>query len=93
MLAIARALLTNPRLLILDEATEGLAPIVREEIWRTIRLIRDAGIATLIVDKSVADVAAIADRVLVLVKGEIAFEGGPAALQADAALMRRHLGV
>jgi branched-chain amino acid transport system ATP-binding protein len=93
MLAIARALLTNPRLLILDEATEGLAPIVRAEIWRTIRLIRDAGIATLIVDKSVADVAAIADRVLVLVKGEIAFEGGPAALQADAALMRRHLGV
>ena len=93
MLAIARALLTNPRLLILDEATEGLAPIVRADIWRTIRLIRDAGIATLIVDKSVADVAAIADRVLVLVKGEIAFEGGPAALQADAALMRRHLGV
>jgi branched-chain amino acid transport system ATP-binding protein len=93
MLAIARALLTNPRLLILDEATEGLAPIVRAEIWRTIRLIRDAGIATLIVDKSVADVAAIADRVLVLVKGEVAFEGRPAALQADAALMRRHLGV
>jgi branched-chain amino acid transport system ATP-binding protein len=93
MLAIARALLTNPRLLILDEATEGLAPIVRAEIWRTIRLIRDAGIATLIVDKSVADVAAIADRVLILVKGEVAFEDRPAALQADAALMRRHLGV
>lgn len=93
MLAVARALLTNPRLLILDEATEGLAPIVRAEIWRTIRLIRGAGIATLIVDKSVADVAAIADRIVVLVKGEIAFDGPPAELQADTELMRRHLGV
>lgn len=93
MLAVARALLTNPRLLILDEATEGLAPIVREEIWRTIRLIREAGVATLIVDKSVADVAAIADRIVVLVKGDIAFAGPPAELQADTELMRRHLGV
>ena len=93
MLAVARALLTNPRLLILDEATEGLAPIVREEIWKTIRLIRATGIATLIVDKSVADVAAIADRIIVLVKGEIAFEGRPTELQADPELMRRHLGV
>jgi branched-chain amino acid transport system ATP-binding protein len=93
MLAIARALLTNPRLLILDEATEGLAPIVREEIWRTIRLIRDSGIATLVVDKSVSDVAALANRIIVLVKGEVAFEGPPADLQADPALMHRHLGV
>ncbi|MFM9851114.1 MAG: ABC transporter ATP-binding protein [Hyphomicrobiaceae bacterium] len=93
MLAIARALLTNPRLLILDEATEGLAPIVREEIWRTIRLIRDSGIATLVVDKSVSDVAALADSIIVLVKGEIAFEGRPAELQADPELMHRHLGV
>jgi branched-chain amino acid transport system ATP-binding protein len=93
MLAIARALLTNPRLLILDEATEGLAPIVREQIWHTIRLIRDTGIATLVVDKSISDVAALADRIIVLVKGEIAFEGPPAKLQADAALMHRHLGV
>jgi branched-chain amino acid transport system ATP-binding protein len=93
MLAIARALLTNPRLLILDEATEGLAPIVREEIWRTIRLIRDTGIATVVVDKSISDVAALADRIVVLVKGEVAFEGPPAELQADPALMHRHLGV
>ena len=93
MLAVARALLTNPRLLILDEATEGLAPIVRDEIWRTIRLIRDSGIATLVVDKSISDVAALADRIVVLVKGEIAFEGPPAELQADPALMHRHLGV
>lgn len=93
MLAIARALLTNPRLLVLDEATEGLAPLVREEIWKTIRLIHAAGIATLIVDKTVSDVAAIADRVIVLVKGEVAFAGTPAELQASPALMHRHLGV
>jgi branched-chain amino acid transport system ATP-binding protein len=93
MLAIARALLTNPRLLILDEATEGLAPIIRDEIWRTIRRIRETGIATLIVDKSVAEVAAIADRIVVLVKGEIAFDASPGELQANPELMHRHLGV
>ena len=93
MLAIARALLTNPRLLFLDEATEGLAPLIREEIWRTIRLVRKAGIGTLIVDKSVAEVAAVADRVAVLVKGQIAFLGSPAELQASPELMHRHLGV
>jgi branched-chain amino acid transport system ATP-binding protein len=93
MLAIARALATNPRLLILDEATEGLAPLIRDEIWRTIRQVREAGIATLVVDKTVSEVAAIADRVVVLVKGEVAFEGEPPALIGDAELMRRHLGV
>lgn len=93
MLAIARALVTNPRVLILDEATEGLAPLIRDEIWRTIRLVRDAGIATLIVDKTVAEVTAIADRVVVLVKGEIAFEGNPGELTGNAELMRQHLGV
>ena len=93
MLAIGRALLTNPRLLILDEATEGLAPIVRDEIWRTIRLIRDTGIATLIVDKTVSAVTGIADRIVILVKGEIVFDGGPAELKADPELMHRHLGV
>ena len=93
MLAIARALVTNPRVLILDEATEGLAPLVRDEIWRTIRLVRDGGIATLVVDKTVAEVAAVAERVIVLVKGEVAFEGPPAKLTSDPELMRRHLGV
>jgi len=93
MLAIARALLTNPRLLILDEATEGLAPIIRDEIWRTVRLIRSTGMATLVVDKTVAAVTAIADRIVILVKGEVVFEGTPAELKASPELMHRHLGV
>lgn len=93
MLAIGRALLSNPRVLILDEATEGLAPLIREEIWRTVRLVRDAGIATLIVDKTVSEVTAVADRVIILVKGEIAFEGTAAALKADPASMQKYLGV
>jgi branched-chain amino acid transport system ATP-binding protein len=93
MLAIGRALLTNPRLLILDEATEGLAPLLRDEIWKTIRLIRSTGMATLIVDKTVAAVTAVADRIVILVKGEIVFEGTPADLKANPELMHRHLGV
>ena len=93
MLAIARALLTNPRLIILDEATEGLAPLIREEIWTTIRLVRESGLAALIVDKSVGELARVADRVVVLVKGEVVHEGAPESLLADPALMHRHLGV
>jgi branched-chain amino acid transport system ATP-binding protein len=93
MLAIGRALLTNPRLLILDEATEGLAPIIRDEIWKTVALIRSTGMATLVVDKTVAAVTAIADRIVILVKGEVVFEGTPAQLKSDPDLMHRHLGV
>ncbi len=93
MLAIARALVGNPRLVILDEATEGLAPLIRDEIWKTIRLVRDAGIATLIVDKTVGEVAAVVDRVVILVKGQIVVEGTADAILSDAALMHRHLGV
>lgn len=93
MLAISRALVTNPRVLILDEATEGLAPLIRDEIWKTIRLVRDTGIASLIVDKAIAEVGAVADRIVVLVKGEVAFEGSPASLTGDPDLMHRYLGV
>jgi len=93
MLAIGRALLTNPRLLILDEATEGLAPIIRDEIWKTVALIRSTGMATLVVDKTAAAVTAIADRIVILVKGEVVFEGTPAELKANPELMHRHLGV
>ena len=93
MLAIARALLSNPRLIILDEATEGLAPIVRDEIWKTVTLLRSTGMATLVVDKTVAAVTAIADRIVIRVKGEVVFEDTPARLTADPQLMHRHLGV
>jgi branched-chain amino acid transport system ATP-binding protein len=93
MLAIGRALLANPRLIMLDEATEGLAPIIRDEIWRTIRMIRETGVATLIVDKSVQAVTGMADRIVILVKGEVVFEGSPADLKSKPELMHRHLGV
>ncbi len=93
MLAIGRALMTSPRLLILDEATEGLAPLVRDGIWATIRTVREAGIATIVVDKTVEAVLSLADRVEVLVKGAVVFSGPPGALRADPETMHRHLGV
>jgi branched-chain amino acid transport system ATP-binding protein len=93
MLAIGRALMTNPRLLILDEATEGLAPLMRDEIWHTIRLVRDSGIAVIVVDKTVSAVLSLADRVTVLVKGSVVYSGAPQVLREDAELMQRHLGV
>ena len=75
MLTIGRALLTNPTLLILDEATEGLAPLIAQEIWRIIRTVRETGIAAIIVDKNYAAVSAITDRNVILVKGRVVFEG------------------
>jgi branched-chain amino acid transport system ATP-binding protein len=93
MLTIGRALLTNPRLLILDEATEGLAPLVAATIWRTIRSIRDGGIATVIVDKHFAMLANIADRCAILVKGRKVFDGSPAELAAQPGLREQHLGI
>ncbi len=93
MLTIGRALLTNPDLLILDEATEGLAPMIAHEIWRIIGEIRENGIATLIVDKNYAAVTAIANRSVILVKGRVVFEGDSAALLAQPDLLHRHLGV
>jgi branched-chain amino acid transport system ATP-binding protein len=93
MLTIGRALMTNPDLLILDEATEGLAPQIAREIWRIIGEIRENGIATLIVDKNYAAVTAIANRSVILVKGRVVFEGDSAALLAQPDLLHRHLGV
>jgi branched-chain amino acid transport system ATP-binding protein len=93
MLTIGRALLTNPELLILDEATEGLAPQIAREIWNIIADIRAHGIATLIVDKNYRSVTAIADRSVVLVKGRVAYEGGSDALLAQPETLHRHLGV
>ncbi len=93
MLTIGRALLTNPDLLILDEATEGLAPMIAHEIWRIIGEIRANGIATLIVDKNYAAVTAIANRSVILVKGRVVFEGDSRTLLAQRDLLHRHLGV
>ena len=93
MLTIGRALLTNPDLLILDEATEGLAPQIAREIWRIIGDIRQNGIATLIVDKNYAAVTAIANRNVILVKGRVVYEGDSASLLAQPDVLHRHLGV
>jgi branched-chain amino acid transport system ATP-binding protein len=93
MLTIARALMTNPDLLMLDEATEGLAPLIAREIWSILGRVRASGVAAVVVDKNVAKLAAIADRIVVLVKGRVAFAGTAAALKAQPELMHRHLGV
>ena len=93
MLAIGRALMTNPRLLILDEATEGLAPLIAREIWRILGEIRATTIAAVIVDKNFAALSAIADRNVILVKGRIVFDGSGSALKAQPELMQQHLGI
>jgi len=93
MLTISRALMTNPELLILDEATEGLAPLVAKEIWAIIRRVRGSGIAAIIVDKNFAAVSAVADRTVVLVKGRVAFAGSAAELKARPEILHKHLGV
>jgi branched-chain amino acid transport system ATP-binding protein len=93
MLAIGRALMTNPRLLILDEATEGLAPLIREEIWACLRTLKAEGEAILVIDKNVDALAKLADRHAILEKGRIAWTGTSAALTADPALKDRYLHV
>jgi branched-chain amino acid transport system ATP-binding protein len=93
MLTIGRALMTNPDLLILDEATEGLAPLIAKEIWSIIKTIRASGIATVIVDKNYAAVMALSNRSVVLVKGRVVFAGESAELSGNQELMHRFLGV
>ena len=93
MLSIGRALMTSPSIILLDEATEGLAPKLRDEIWATVKQITTSGIAAIIVDKNLNDLLALADRNTIMAKGEIVFDGSSAALRADEALIHRHLGV
>ncbi len=93
MLAIARALSTNPRLLILDEATEGLAPVIREEIWRCLALLKAQGQTTLVVDKYVDKLLPLADRNLILERGRIAWQGSSVELDVRRELWGRYLGV
>ena len=93
MLTIGRALMTNPDVLILDEATEGLAPLIAREIWRICALVRETGISSVIIDKNWKHVTQITDRNVILVKGEVVFEGTSAALTAQPELLQQFLGV
>jgi branched-chain amino acid transport system ATP-binding protein len=93
MLAIGRALATNPHLLILDEATEGLAPLVREQIWSCLHRLRGAGQTILVIDKYVERLVALADRHAIIERGRIAWAGTSAELAADRGLWHRYLGV
>jgi branched-chain amino acid transport system ATP-binding protein len=93
MLAIGRALVTNPYLLILDEATEGLAPLVREEIWKCLERLRAAGQTILVIDKYIERLVKLADRHTIIERGRVAWQGSSAELNADRGLWHRYLGV
>jgi branched-chain amino acid transport system ATP-binding protein len=93
MLAIGRALMTNPRLLLLDEATEGLAPRVRDEIWRVLARLKESGQAILVVDKNIAPLLRLADRHYILEKGRTVWSGSSAELAGAVELQHRYLGV
>ena len=93
MLAIGRALMTNPRLLVLDEATEGLAPVIREEIWQTLAALKRDGLAQIVVDKNVRKLLPLADRHYVIEKGRIAWQGDSDALRQQPDIVHKYLGV
>jgi branched-chain amino acid transport system ATP-binding protein len=93
MLAIGRALMTNPRLLILDEATEGLAPLIRQEIYRSIERLKADGLSILVIDKDVRALTRVADKHYVLEKGRVVWSGSSAELAADRNVQHRYLGV
>jgi branched-chain amino acid transport system ATP-binding protein len=93
MLAIGRALVTNPHLLILDEATEGLAPLVREEIWKCLGRLREAGQTILVIDKYIERLVRLADRHTIIERGRVAWQGTSSELDADRGLWHRYLGV
>ncbi|MBY4595988.1 branched-chain amino acid ABC transporter ATP-binding protein [Ottowia caeni] len=93
MLTIGRALMTNPDVLILDEATEGLAPLIAREIWRICDVIRQSGISSVIVDKNWKQVTQVTDRNVILVKGQVVFEGTSEEIIDQPELLKQHLGV
>ena len=93
MLAVVRALMTNPKLLILDEATEGLAPLIRMEIWRALALLKDNGHAILVIDKNLDALMKIADRHCIMENGRVVWRGSTAELAGDEGLKARYLGV
>jgi branched-chain amino acid transport system ATP-binding protein len=93
MLAIGRALMTNPRLLILDEATEGLAPLIRAEIWRCLAQLKESGLAILVIDKNVGALTRVADRHFLIERGRVVWSGLSAELAATPEIQHRYLGV
>jgi branched-chain amino acid transport system ATP-binding protein len=93
MLAVGRALMTNPRLLILDEATEGLAPLIRAEIWRCLARLKASGLAILVIDKNVETLIRVADRHFLIERGRVVWSGASAALAAAPDVQHRYLGV
>ncbi|WP_137885763.1 ABC transporter ATP-binding protein [Pseudomonas sp. 2FE] len=93
MVAIGRALMSNPDLMILDEATEGLAPLIRREIWQVIRLVKASGIATLVVDKNVNVLLDLTDRSMIMVKGRVVYDGPSQALKGQPEILQTHIGL
>jgi branched-chain amino acid transport system ATP-binding protein len=93
MLAIGRALMTNPKLLILDEATEGLAPLVRAEIWRCLQTLKSQGLALIVIDKNIGPLLRLADRHVIVEKGRVVWTGDSAALRAAPEVLHQYLGV
>ena len=93
MLAIGRALMTNPKLLILDEATEGLAPLVRLDIWRCLERLKGTGLAMVVIDKNIGPLLALADRHYIVEKGRVVWQGGSAELRAQPDVLHRYVGV
>ena len=93
MLAIGRALMTNPRLLILDEATEGLAPLIRAEIWRCLHQLKQEGQTIIVIDKNLGEMAALVDRHHIVEKGRVVWSGTPSELGREADLAKRYLGI
>jgi branched-chain amino acid transport system ATP-binding protein len=93
MLAIGRALMTNPKLLILDEATEGLAPLIRRDIWNCLARLKQTGLSILVIDKNVGALMRVADRHVIIERGRVVWEGASAALAAVPDVQHRYLGV
>jgi branched-chain amino acid transport system ATP-binding protein len=93
MLAIGRALMTNPRLLILDEATEGLAPLIRAEIWRCLASLKQSGLSVLVIDKNVGALLRVADRHFLIERGRVVWKGSSQELAAAPDIQHRYLGV
>jgi len=93
MLAIGRALMTNPKLLILDEATEGLAPLIRRDIWNCLARLKATGLSILVIDKNVGALMRVADRHVIIERGRVVWQGASAALAAAPDMQHRYLGV